>query len=77
MEKQEYLCKVLVIGSKYVGKSSIIYRYVHEYLPSDGKVMFNIEFVTKKEKVDGKEVLLQIWDCSLRDHYIKGIVQLA
>ena len=61
-------CKVVLLGSAKVGKSSLIRRYI---TPSDSKPNSseNVDFISKTVKWKENKVKLQIWDTVGLDNY--------
>ena len=61
MEELDYLFKVVLMGNVGVGKTSILFRYTcggfrDNYWPISG-----VDFLTKKEIVDNKELSMHVW----------------
>jgi small GTP-binding protein len=54
--------KIVVAGSKNVGKSSLILRFCDNTFKEDKKDTIGVDFKRKKTVVDGVEVDLIIWD---------------
>ena len=56
--------KCVVIGDSGVGKTSLLYSYADNILPTDDFVPTIFESRTERVLVDGKEVALSLWDNS-------------
>ncbi len=54
--------KVVVAGSKNVGKTSLIRRYASGKFDTSTLSTIGVDFETKKLNVDGTDILLNIWD---------------
>ncbi|CAL8337275.1 unnamed protein product [Merluccius merluccius] len=54
--------KVILIGNSGVGKSSLTARYVNHSFLTFHRATIGTDFVTKDETVDGRSVVLEIWD---------------
>mgnify|MGYP002635381631 CR=1 FL=1 len=62
MEKQENK-KVILIGDTTVGKTSILFRYVHNKFLSDMSSTFGAGFMGKLITLsDGSTIKLNLWD---------------
>ena len=61
MGKRELL-KVIVLGAANVGKTSMMKRYTTDKFIADRRPTIGADFMTKKVRVEGTDVLLQIWD---------------
>jgi small GTP-binding protein len=58
----DYLFKFIVIGDSSVGKTALLRRFAENYFASDTGATVGIDFKTKKIKIDGKNILLMIFD---------------
>lgn len=69
MEK-DYGSKIVLIGDSGVGKSSLVYQFIHKknqiygYGPTIGA-----SFTSKTMDINGKQLLLQIWDTAGQERY--------
>ncbi|RDD37598.1 Ras-related protein Rab-32 [Trichoplax sp. H2] len=71
-EKKEHLFKIIVVGSKFTGKTSIIRRYVHQYFSENYKATIGVDFALKVINWDAETVIkLQLWDIAGQDNYEK------
>ncbi|KAK2944492.1 putative Ypt/Rab-type GTPase ypt7 [Blattamonas nauphoetae] len=61
-QKKRALLKIIAIGDSCVGKTSIINQFAHHKFSEQYKVTTGPDFVTKEVMVDGRQVLMQIWD---------------
>lgn len=63
--------KVVLLGKSYVGKTCLVNRYIHERfdpnLPYQNTI--GAAFGSKKETVDGKSIVLGIWDTAGHERY--------
>ena len=62
MDKQDYLFKVILLGERGVGKTSLICRYRDGIFNTSYYYMIGVDFVRKEEDIDGTNICLQIWD---------------
>ena len=68
-EGYEQLYKIIIIGDSGVGKSNILGRYLNNEFKQDTKSTVGVEFGSKKLKVGGINVKLQIWDTAGQERY--------
>ena len=68
-ENYEHLYKIIIIGDSGVGKSNILGRYLNNEFKQDTKSTVGVEFGSKKIKVDGANIKLQIWDTAGQERY--------
>ncbi|XP_063695050.1 uncharacterized protein LOC134826566 [Bolinopsis microptera] len=67
-EVTDYIFKVLLIGDKGVGKSSIVRRYVEDRFDT-WPTTICVEYGTVTREINGKTVKLQIWDTAGEEKY--------
>jgi len=63
--------KIVLIGDSSVGKSALVYRFIHNKLLSESKATVGIAFF-KQTLVDaetGEEYVLQIWDTAGQEKF--------
>jgi len=66
--------KILLVGDKDVGKTSLIVRYVKNTFVKTKSVSSGIEFYSKTVQVGKDEIALQIWDTVICErHRRQGI----
>ena len=61
--------KVVLLGQSGAGKTSIIMQYVRGLFTQGTNPTIGASFVTKTEKVDGKETEISIWDTAGQELY--------
>jgi small GTP-binding protein len=54
--------KVVISGDGGVGKTTLLHRYIEGRFIVATQMTIGVEFFLKELEVDGKKVLLQIWD---------------
>lgn len=54
--------KIITTGEGGVGKTTLLHRYVEGKFLVDTKMTLGVEFFLKELDLDGKKILLQIWD---------------
>ena len=69
MYKYEYLFKIVIVGDRGVGKSSLVYRYSNNMFPQSHMVTIGVDFVKKIERVDDKDVYMQLWDYTSSERF--------
>ena len=61
--------KIIVVGHKSTGKTSLILRYVkNNFTPANGTTQ-TIQFYSSTVNVEADEVALQLWDTVGSDHF--------
>ena len=68
-ESYEQLYKIIIIGDSGVGKSNILGRYLNNEFKQETKSTVGVEFGSKKLKVSGINIKLQIWDTAGQERY--------
>nr|AWL25032.1 Rab9A protein [Dugesia japonica] len=63
------LLKVILLGDCYVGKSSLMQRYVTNKYKEDNYHTIGVEFLRKEIVVNNQRYLLQIWDTAGQEKY--------
>ncbi|XP_060589185.1 ras-related protein Rab-24-like isoform X1 [Ruditapes philippinarum] len=63
--------KVVLLGKSYVGKTCLVNKYVHHRFDANLPYQNTIgaAFGSKKETVDGKPIVLGIWDTAGHERY--------
>ena len=61
--------KILLIGDSSVGKSSILLKYIEDKFSENYVSTIGIEYKIKTLIINGKKVLLRIWDTSGQERY--------
>ena len=61
--------KILLIGDSAVGKTSILFRYINEEFPEYYISTIGVEYKIKTLIINGKRVILRIWDTSGQERY--------
>jgi len=56
------LLKVITSGEGGVGKTTLLHRYIEGVFLADTRLTIGVEFFLKEIEIDGKTILLQIWD---------------
>ena len=65
----EHLYKIIILGDSGVGKSNILGRYLKNEFKYNTKSTVGVEFGSKKLKIQGSNVKLQIWDTAGQERY--------
>ena len=68
MEKP-ILFKVITAGDGGVGKTTLLYRYIEGQFLVDTRMTIGVEFFLKELRIDGKKILLQVWDFGGQEHF--------
>ena len=76
MEKP-ILLKVITAGDGGVGKTTLLHRYIEGKFLADTRLTIGVEFFLKELKIDGKKILLQVWDLGGQDHFRSLLINYA
>ena len=75
----EMVFKIVIVGDASVGKTNIIYRYLHDKPMKDIQSTVGVELNAKEYEFEGNKIKMQIWDTagqekfqSLSTAYYKG-----
>ncbi len=63
------LLKVITAGEGGVGKTTLLYRYIEGRFLADTRMTIGVEFFLKELNIEGKKILLQVWDFGGQDHF--------
>lgn len=72
-EDFDYLFKILLIGDSYVGKTSILLRYIDDNFSNEFQATIGVDFKVATKKINSKVIKLQLWDTAGQDRF-KNIV---
>jgi small GTP-binding protein len=61
--------KTIIAGDAGVGKTTLLHRYVEGRFIADTKLTIGVEFHLKELKIDGQEILEQIWDLGGQERF--------
>lgn len=66
----KFIFKVIVVGDAAVGKTSLMFRFVHGTFQKDYKMTIGVNFATKMISLDnGVKVKLSIWDTAGQERF--------
>ncbi|MFX1519316.1 MAG: Rab family GTPase [Promethearchaeota archaeon] len=66
----KFIFKVIVVGDAAVGKTSLMFRFVHGTFQKDYKMTIGVNFATKMIRLDdGVNVKLSIWDTAGQERF--------
>ena len=63
MDSNKFL-KILVVGNKVVGKTSIFNRFINQEFKDKYRATVGSHFMSKKFDYDGSSYSLKVWDTS-------------
>ncbi len=63
------LLKVITCGEGGVGKTTLLHRYIEGVFLADTRLTIGVEFFLKELEIEGKRILLQVWDFGGQDHF--------
>ncbi len=63
------LLKVITCGEGGVGKTTLLYRYIDGIFLADTRLTIGVEFFLKEIILEGKKILLQVWDFGGQEHF--------
>eukprot|EP01102_Stenamoeba_stenopodia_P005653 TRINITY_DN16398_c0_g1_i1.p1 TRINITY_DN16398_c0_g1~~TRINITY_DN16398_c0_g1_i1.p1 ORF type:complete len:218 (+),score=26.01 TRINITY_DN16398_c0_g1_i1:136-789(+) len=61
--------KIVLLGNSGVGKTSLVYRYVHGIYQNEQPNTIGASFMTKRMLVDDWKIKLQIWDTAGQERF--------
>ena len=67
-EQSQIRCKLILVGDSYVGKTSIIARYIKKY-QDNYPCTVSASFTTKLEIINGKQINFELWDTVGEEKY--------
>jgi small GTP-binding protein len=62
-------CKIVLLGSYAVGKTSIVNRFMYEQFSRDHEMTMGVDYFTKTIAIDETPVSLRIWDTAGQEQY--------
>jgi len=63
------LLKVITCGEGGVGKTTLLHRYIEGVFLADTRLTIGVEFFLKELKMEGRKILLQVWDFGGQEHF--------
>ena len=63
------LLKVITCGEGGVGKTTLLHRYIDGIFLADTLLTIGVEFFLKEITLEGKKILLQVWDFGGQEHF--------
>jgi len=77
----DFIWKIAVGGQGGVGKTTILYRFIHNEFISDAKLTVGVQFHTQALERQGRKISLVLWDLGgqerfrfIQPEYVKGAV---
>lgn len=61
--------KIVIIGDSGVGKSNLMTRYTSDEFNQDSPSTIGVEFMTKADKINGRDCKVQIWDTAGQERF--------
>ena len=61
--------RVVLIGNAFVGKTALIQKKISSEVPHRYEETVGAAFHTYKEVIDGKEIVIQVWDTAGQEKY--------
>jgi len=65
----DYHLKILVVGERACGKTTLIHRYVKNIFLDGMKMTVGVDFSTKTIEMDGSTYRLQLWDIAGQERF--------
>ncbi|MFX1256967.1 MAG: Rab family GTPase [Promethearchaeota archaeon] len=66
---QDALFKVCIFGDGGVGKTCLVNRYLTGLFKTDTSITIGVDFSLKRLDIEGKKIMLQIWDFAGEDRF--------
>jgi len=63
------LLKIITCGEGGVGKTTLLYRYIEGRFLADTLMTIGVQFHLKELEMEGKRILLQVWDFGGQEHF--------
>ncbi len=63
------LLKVITAGDGGVGKTTLLHRYIEGVFLPDTLMTIGVQFHLKELNINGKRILLQVWDFGGQEHF--------
>ncbi len=67
----DFLFKTIVVGDGAVGKTAITFRYAVDKFQENYKMTIGVDFTINREKVNDKEIKIQVWDTGGQEKFSK------
>lgn len=68
-DSKAILLKVITCGEGGVGKTTLLHRYIEGVFLANTRLTIGVEFFLKELNIEGKKILLQVWDFGGQDHF--------
>lgn len=65
----QYIFKIVMVGNSGVGKTSLLYQFVHQRSLKENIPTIGIDYGTKNLNLSGNPIKLQIWDTAGQEKY--------
>ena len=65
----DYLLKILLLGESFVGKTSLILKYINDTFSEAQISTIGVEYKEKVIMLNNRKITLQIWDTSGQERY--------
>lgn len=69
MKKEEYVLKIIIIGTSSVGKTSLVHYYLHSSFNNYVQQTTGVEYSSKTLLKQNKIIKLQIWDTAGQERF--------
>jgi small GTP-binding protein len=69
MAISDYIFKIIIVGDASTGKTSLTHRYLSGIFVDSPRLTIGVDFFSKKIKMNGKRIKLQIWDFGGEERY--------
>lgn len=69
IDDYDALVKVVVIGDKSVGKSSLVLRFCDDTFPTQYIATIGVDFRIRTLDIDGKRTKMQVWDTAGEERF--------
>ncbi|MFX1380245.1 MAG: Rab family GTPase [Promethearchaeota archaeon] len=68
-KSKSILLKVITCGEGGVGKTTLLFRYIEGRFLTETLMTIGVQFHLKELEIEGKKILLQVWDFGGQEHF--------
>jgi len=69
MDREVEKFKIIIFGDESLGKTTLVNEYLTKMFDDDKKITIGVDFYVKELEINGKNVLLQLWDLRVEERF--------